>query len=65
MDDLGRQLIFDPNKAVQTVVNEFGTKFNQTISITGANGKTIDVLVSWIKNEDNVIRFVTAIPTKK
>lgn len=45
----------------------YGTKFNQTISITGANRKVIvDVTFAWIKSaEDGVVRLVTAIPTKK
>lgn len=65
IDDLAKQLIFNPAKAIQTEVTEFGTKYNQIISIKGANGKTIDVLTSWIKNEDGVIRIITAVPTKK
>lgn len=66
MDDLAKQIIFDPNKAVQTGVTEYGTKFNQTISITGANGKIIDVTFAWMKSlDDDVVRLITAIPTKK
>jgi filamentous hemagglutinin len=59
------KIIFDPAKAVQTEVTEFGVKYNQVIAITGANKKVIDITFGWIKNEDNVIRLVTAIPTKK
>lgn len=65
MDDLAKQLVFNPTKAVQTEITEFGTKYNQIISVKGANGRTIDVLTSWIKNEDGVIRIVTAVPTKR
>ncbi len=65
MDDLAKQLIFNPAKAVQTEVTEFGTKYNQIISVKGANGRTIDVLTSWIRNEDGIIRIITAVPTKK
>lgn len=65
MDDLATQIVFDPTKAVQTGVTEFGTKYNQVISITGVNGKTIDVTFAWIKNNDGVVRLVTGIPTKK
>ncbi len=66
IDDLAKQITFDPTKAVQTGVSEYGTKFNQTISITGANGNVIDVTFAWMKSvEDDVVRLVTAIPTKK
>ena len=65
-DDLAKQIVFDPNTAVQTAISEHGTKFNQVIPITGANGKTIDVTFAWIKNKaDEVVRLVTAIPAKK
>jgi filamentous hemagglutinin len=37
----------------------------QQISITGANGRIIEVPFVWIKNSDNVVRLVTAIPPKK
>ncbi|QIQ22034.1 two-partner secretion domain-containing protein [Zophobihabitans entericus] len=62
---LSKQIVFDTNTAVQTGVTEFGTKYNQVIKITGANGKQIDVNFGWIKNNDGVVRLVTAIPTKK
>jgi hypothetical protein len=63
--ELERQVVFDPGKAVQTGVTQFGTTYNQVISITGANGKAIDVLFGWIRNDDGVVRLVTAIPTKR
>ncbi|MFT8349081.1 DUF6883 domain-containing protein [Clostridium saccharoperbutylacetonicum] len=65
LNDLSKQIVFDENKAVQTAVTEFGTKYNQVITITGTNGKSIDVLFSWIRNNDGVVRLVTGIPTKK
>lgn len=65
MDDLARQIVFDPAKAVQTAVTPNGVKYNQIISITGANGRQIDVTFAWIKNQDGVVRLVTSIPTKK
>ncbi len=64
MDDLAKQIVFDAGKAVQTKVTSHGVLLNQTIKITGANGKVIDVLFAWIKNNDGVTRLVTAIPTK-
>jgi hypothetical protein len=63
--DLERQIAFDSSKAVETGVTQFGTTYNQVIPITGANGKTIDVLFGWRRNDDGVVRLVTAIPTKR
>ncbi|MBI3226169.1 MAG: hypothetical protein HYZ39_14040 [Mycolicibacterium cosmeticum] len=60
---LAKQIVFDEGRAVQTGTNQFGTKFNEVIPITGANGKTIDVTFAWIRNNDGVVRLVTAIPT--
>ena len=62
---LAKQIVFDENVAVQTAVTEHGIKYNQLISIVGANGKKIDVVFAWIKNNDGFVRLVTAIPTKK
>ena len=62
---LAKQIVFDENVAVQTAVTEHGIKYNQLISIVGANGKKIDVVFVWIKNNDGFVRLVTAIPTKK
>jgi hypothetical protein len=62
--DLAKQIIFDGSKAVQTSVTQFGTKFNQVIKITGATGLTMNVTTAWIRNNDGVVRLVTAIPTK-
>ena len=61
-DDLAKQLTFDPAKAIQTAVTEHGTKFNQLIDVVGANGRTIPVKVAWIRNNDGVVRSVTAVP---
>ncbi|MEE3751453.1 DUF6883 domain-containing protein [Mycobacterium intracellulare] len=63
--DLAKQIVFDPNKAVETGITQYGTKYNQVISITGANGKIIDVTFAWICRDDGVVRLVTAIPTSK
>lgn len=63
-DQLAKQIVFDPSKAVETTVTQYGTKYNQVITIVGANGKRIDVLFAWIRNNDGVVRLVTAIPTK-
>ena len=61
---LAEQIVFDQSKAVETAVTQYGTKYNQVINIVGANGKRIDVLFAWIRNNDGVVRLVTAIPTK-
>jgi len=34
------------------------------LDLSEANGKTIDVLFGWIRNDDGVVRLVTAIPAK-
>ncbi len=65
LEELARQIVFDSSKAVPTDATNFGQKYEQMISITGANGRTIDVLFVWIANPDGVIRLITAPPTKK
>ncbi|WP_267369138.1 MULTISPECIES: DUF6883 domain-containing protein [unclassified Pantoea] len=63
--DVAKQIVFEPSKAVKTAETQLGVKYDQVISITGANGRTIDVKFGWIKNNDGVVRLVTAIPAKK
>ncbi|MFP1787639.1 DUF6883 domain-containing protein [Lonsdalea quercina] len=63
--DLAKQIVFEPSKAVKTAETQHGVKYDQVISIIGANGRTIDVKFGWIKNNDGVVRLVTAIPAKK
>ncbi|TPV33547.1 DUF6883 domain-containing protein [Pantoea anthophila] len=63
--DLAKQIVFEPSKAVKTAETQHGVKYDQVISITGANGRTIDVKFGWIKNNDGIVRLVTAIPAKK
>jgi hypothetical protein len=63
--DLAKQIVFDEGKAVETGVTEFGTKYNQVIPITGANGKIIDVTFAWIREDNGLVRLVTAIPTSR
>ena len=62
--ELTKQLVFDATKAIQTEVTQYGTKFNQIISVTGANGRVIEVMTAWIKTNDNVVRLITAFPAK-
>ncbi|MDI3329036.1 MAG: hypothetical protein QJR06_10810 [Alicyclobacillaceae bacterium] len=65
MDELAKQIKFNPNTAVETGVTQYGIKYNQVINILGANGRRIDVTFAWIRNNDGVVRLVTAIPTGK
>jgi len=66
MDGLVNQIRFDPKTAIQTGVNEWGTKFNSVINIGGANGKTIPVTFGWIlRAGETTVRLTTAIPTKR
>jgi len=60
--DLAKQLVFNASQAVQTAVTQYGTKFNQTINVVGANGRTIPVITAWIVKSDGVPRLVTAVP---
>jgi hypothetical protein len=60
--DLAKQLVFDESQAVRTGANEYGTLFNQTIDVTGVNGRTIPVTTGWIIRSDGVPRLVTAFP---
>ena len=57
--DLAKQIVFDEKLARATELTQFGQKYEQTVKVTGANGKTIDVLWVWIKNNDGVVRLVT------
>jgi hypothetical protein len=61
---LAKQIVFDPSTAVEKSVTPYGTKFNQVIRIVGENGKTIDVDFAWIRNNDGVVRLVTAFPQR-
>ena len=63
-DELAKQIVFNEASAVKTVTIPEGDKYNQFISITGANGKVIDVKFTWIGNNDGLVRLVTAIPPK-
>lgn len=62
--DLAKQLIFDESQAVRKGVNPHGTVFNQTINVTGANGRTIPVVTGWTIGKDGVPRLNTAFPSR-
>jgi len=59
---LARRIAFDAGKATVTQLTQHGQKYEQFISITGATGRVIEVPFIWIKNNDGVVRLVTAIP---
>jgi hypothetical protein len=61
-DGLAKQLVFDQEKAIQTDVTQYGTKYNQTIDVLGANGRTVPIKTAWIRNNDGVVRLITAVP---
>jgi len=63
--DLASQLKFNEATAIQTKANQYGTTFEQSIPITGANGNTINTTFVFMKDTNGVVRFVTGIPTKK
>jgi len=62
--ELAKQLVFDANKAVKTEVTQYGTKYNIITSIKGANGQSADIITVWIKNNDDIVRLVTAYPER-
>jgi hypothetical protein len=57
---LAKQLRFDPSKPFTTETTPHGTKMVQTIDIVGPNGNTKAVKVVWIRNNDGVLRIVSA-----
>jgi hypothetical protein len=60
--DLAKQIVFDPSRAIQTSVTQWGTKFRQIIVVTGANGKSIPVMTVWIRGADGIVKLVTTFP---
>ena len=62
--DLAKQLVFDESQAVRKGLNEHGMLFNQTIYVTGANGRTIPITTGWIIGPDSVPRLTTAFPKR-
>ena len=62
--DLAKQLVFDESQAIRKGTNAYGTFFNQTINVTGANGHTIPVVTGWTIGKDGVPRLNTAFPSR-
>ena len=59
-EQLAAQVVFNEAQATVTGVTQYGTKYNQIIPITGANGKVINVTFAWIRNNDGIVRLVTS-----
>jgi hypothetical protein len=65
IDEFKKQIVFDIEKATETVSTQYGQKYSQFIPIKGANGKVISVEFIWILNNDGIVRLVTAKPTAR
>jgi hypothetical protein len=65
INELSKQIVFDENKAIKKEKKFYGQLYEQNISIIGLNKRIIDIKFIWIKNNDGIVRLVTAIPTKK
>ena len=59
---LAEQIVYNPETATYRGTNEWGTLYNQTISVVGENGKVIDVIAAWIILEDGTIKLVNLLP---
>jgi len=66
LDDLAKQIKFDPAKAVPKGNNGHADMYEQIITLTGANGKKIDVQFNFaVPNGETAPKLVGAIPTKQ
>lgn len=62
---LAKQIVFDASKAVDAGATQYGQKFTQVMTVTGTNGRKMEILTVWLKSaKDNVVRFVSAYPAK-
>ncbi len=55
---------FDESKLIERGDIGFGMRYQQIMQLTGANGKTANVVTAWIKEEDD-FRLTSAYITKK
>lgn len=64
---LESQILFDEKTAVLSRVTKWGTRFEQDLTITGPNGKSIDGITAiWQCDLDSdIIRLLTLLPPKK
>lgn len=65
MDGLAKQIKFDASTAVKVGETQFGTKYNQVIRLTGANGTVREAQFTWIINKDGYTRLITGVPVHK
>ncbi|RYD72198.1 MAG: hypothetical protein EOP53_22350 [Sphingobacteriales bacterium] len=65
INDLAKQIVFDPKKAIKTGKNKQGVLFKQMIKIKGDNGRVIDTQFNFIKLSNGDVKLVGALPTKK
>jgi filamentous hemagglutinin len=64
-NDLASQIKFDESIAVQQRITEYGTVYEQSINIRGANGREINSPFIFMKDSDGVVRLITGKPAKK
>ncbi len=62
IDNINKHI--DRNKFVEKGSNEYGTRYEQIIELTGANGKKANVLTAWIEDEKGK-RLTSVYVTKK
>jgi len=62
MESLAKQIVFDPKTAFVRGTNNWGTLYNQKVTVLGANGKEIDVIAAWIMLEDGTIKLTNLLP---
>ena len=63
--ELASQLHFDTSRATATKTTPYGQTFEQTIPLTGANGRTIDTTFVFMRDTSGSVRLVTGIPAKR
>ena len=63
--DLAAQLKFDETTAVLQDATDAGQKYQQTIPVKGANGRTIDTNFIFLKDKTGNVRLITGIPARK
>lgn len=60
-EDLQHQIVFDSGKAVQKGIDQYGTRYEQRILVTGPNGAMKNVLCAFIRKlDEDFVRLTTA-----
>jgi filamentous hemagglutinin len=72
LDDRGEQWVslrfgtdLGAATAVPTKITQYGQTFEQVIPIAGVNGKTIDTMFVFMKDNSGTVRLITGIPARK